>query len=243
MMLHKRGFFYLIVLGALAIVFLYYYQFDQIKFGQELLISTDQSIVQPRLIQGTLIFILRSISIVFPILPGTYCSVLSGFLFGVKPGLVLIFFADFFSCTSSFFISRKFGRDFVAKLLGKTQIKKIENLSQRYLEKNLFLMTSFLLTNFFDFVCYAMGLTKLKWIKFMPALIISILISDAPFVAGGYALRGVKEISIKKIINGDIQVLQGPYLSVFIISVTTIFILAFINNRIIKNSDKSNQNL
>ncbi len=170
-----------------------------------------------------LIFILRSISIVIPVIPGTYCSVIAGYIYGVKTGLILIFLADLISCSSSFFLSRRFGRKFVKRLLGPRQMLRVENISQRYLESNIFLMTGFLMTQFFDFVCYAVGLTKVSWKKFIPALIISIVISDIPFVAGGYTLRGLKGVTISQLLNGEVQALKGHYLIIFIATILAIF--------------------
>lgn len=176
-----------------------------------------------------IIFLLRSISIVIPILPGTYCSVLSGYFFGFEKGLIIIFMADMLSCTSSFFISRQFGREFIKKLVGKKLMYRVEDFSQQHLEKNFFLMTSFLMSNFFDFVCYGIGLTKVPWKKFMPALVFSILISDAPFVASGMGLKQLGGIEIEEILNGNIKSIQGFPLWIFIGSVTVIFSLALIN--------------
>ena len=44
-----------------------------------------------------LLFVLRSISIVVPVLPGTIFSVAAGFQFGFTQRLVIIFIADFLS--------------------------------------------------------------------------------------------------------------------------------------------------
>lgn len=46
-------------------------------------------------------------------------------------------------------------------------------------------MTAFLMTGLFDFVCYGVGLTKTPWQKFIPALLISIALSNPPIVALG----------------------------------------------------------
>ena len=181
------------------------------------------------------IFFLRSISIIIPIIPGTYCAVIAGYLYGIKSGMLIMLLADFISCSSSFFISRRLGRDFVKRLLGKNQMKRIEGISKRYLEDNLFLMTGFLMTSWFDFVCYAVGLTRLSWKKFMPALFLSILISDLPFVAGGYTLSGLKGVNISQILNGEVKVLQGPYLLVLIISALIIFGMGLFNSFVRKN--------
>ena len=180
-----------------------------------------------------LVFILRSISIIIPILPGTIFSAVAGFQFGFNKGLVIIFFADFVSCSISFLLARKLGRNYISKLLGSRQMKRVESISNDYLENNYFLMTALLMSGFFDFVCYAIGLTKITWKRFMPALIFSIIISDSPFVASGFAASKIKDIGLKnflqKLLNGDLNIISGNYLSLFIISFIIIFILAMIN--------------
>ena len=180
-----------------------------------------------------LLFLLRSISIVIPILPGTIFSVVAGFQFGFAQGLVIIFFADFISCSTSFLLARKLGRNYIRKLLGTRQMRRVESISKDYLEKNYFLMTALLMSGFFDFVCYAIGLTKITWKRFMPALIFSIIISDAPFIASGFAARKIKDIGLnnflQKTLNGELDLISGNYLFLFIISFLTIFLLAIIN--------------
>ena len=130
---------------------------------------------------------------------------------------------------------RILGISLVSSLLGNKQMIKIEKLSKKYLDENFFLMTAFLMTQFFDFVSYALGLTKVKWRKYLPALIMSIIISDAPFVSGGHAIKSIENVSIDKIINGEVNILNGQYLSIFILSVLIIFLLGILNHRLKKN--------
>jgi uncharacterized membrane protein YdjX (TVP38/TMEM64 family) len=106
---------------------------------------------------------------------------------------------------------------------------KIENISKRYLEDNFFLMTGLLMTSWFDFVCYAVGLTKISWKKFMPALIFSIIISDIPFVAAGYTLSGFNDVSLKKIFYGEVDIISGNYLFLLIGSAFLVFCLGLLN--------------
>ncbi|MEM7772547.1 MAG: VTT domain-containing protein [Cyanobacteria bacterium P01_E01_bin.6] len=134
------------------------------------------------------IFLLRFTSVVIPALPGTAYSVLAGALLGFTQGLAVICLADLCSCSLSFFLSRRYGQGLVKKLVGDRFMDRIDNLSKRHLERNFFLMTGFLMTGFFDFVCYGVGLTKAPWFKFAPALIISIAISNPPIVALGAGL-------------------------------------------------------
>ena len=134
------------------------------------------------------LFFLRFTSVVIPALPGTAYSVLAGGLLGFSQGLLVICLADVCSCSLSFFLSRQFGRSFVQRLVGKRFIARVDNLSQKHLERNFFLMTAFLMTGFFDFVAYGVGLTQASWLKFIPALILSIGISNPPIVALGAGL-------------------------------------------------------
>ena len=187
-----------------------------------------------------LLFLLRSISIIIPVLPGTIFSAAAGFQFGFTQGLVIIFFADFVSCSISFLLARKLGRNYIGRLLGSRQMRKVESISQDYLENNYFLMTALLMSGFFDFVCYAIGLTKIKWKRFMPALIFSIIISDSPFVASGFAARKIKDIGLtnflQRILNGELGMISGNYLLLFIVSFLIIFALAMINLYLNKRS-------
>ena len=102
-------------------------------------------------------------------------------------------------------------------------------------------MTALLMSGFFDFVCYAIGLTKITWKKFMPALIFSILISDSPFVASGFAARKIKDIGLtnflQKILNGELGMISSEYLILFIITFLIIFSLAMINLYLSKKSN------
>ncbi len=187
------------------------------------------------------LFTLRSISIIIPILPGTIFSAASGFYFGFTQGLIIIFFADFFACSTSFLLARKLGRNYISRLLGSRQMRRVESISQDYLENNYFLMIALLMSGFFDFVCYAIGLTRITWKKFIPALIFSIIISDSPFVASGFAARRIKDVGLKnflqKILNGELEMISGNYLFLFIISFLIIFTLAMINMYINKRSN------
>ena len=139
------------------------------------------------------IFGLRFISVVIPAIPGTAYSALAGALLGFIQGAIVICLADLFSCSLSFYLSRQYGREFVQKLIGERFMNRVDRLTQQHLEGNLFLMSAFLMTGFFDFVCYAIGLTKTAWISFLPALILSIIISNPPIVAlGAGILEGGK---------------------------------------------------
>jgi len=188
-----------------------------------------------------LILLLRFTSIVIPILPGTYCLLISGYLFGLVNGLLISFIADLVACSISFSLSKKFGSKILQRVMSKKYLNKFENLSKKYLEKNFFLLTGFLMTGWFDFVSYGVGLTKLSFRKFLLALIVSVLLSDLPFVATGNGFRELQnqKFNIKKIIDGEVPSLQKEYLIIFIASVILIFgigiIGAIIKSKYIKS--------
>ncbi len=176
------------------------------------------------------VLILRLISIVIPILPGTYCLLLSGYLFGLGNGLLISFIADFLACSISFSLSKRFGRKILKRVMSRKYLNKFENLSKNHLEQNFFLLTGFLMTGWFDFVSYGVGLTKLKWRKFILALIFSVILSDLPFVATGNGFRELQNqnFNIKNILDGNVPSLQKEYLIVFIVSVVLIFSIGII---------------
>ena len=186
------------------------------------------------------IILLRLTSIIIPILPGTYCLLISGYLFGLINGLLISCIADLIACSLSFSISRIYGRKLIQRIIPKRLLNKFESLSKNYLERNFFLLTGCLMTGWFDFVSYGVGLTKLKWKTFFSSLFLSVVLSDLPFVATGSGIRKIKDqnITLKQIIDGDIPSLDQKFLIVFIFSALIIFSIgifsSFLNKKIIK---------
>ena len=247
-LMRRQGFRYIIISSFILVLILSFISFD-VNTIRDFFYNVVGELDKNRFFNLALIFLLfllRSVSIIVPILPGTIFSVAAGFQFGFVQGLVLIFFADFLSCSISFLLARKLGRNYVRNLLGSKQMGRVESISRDYLEKNYFLMTALLMSGFFDFVCYAIGLTKITWKRFMPALIFSIIISDSPFVASGFAARNIKDIGLRnflqKILNGELDMISGNYLFLFIGSFLLIFILALINIYLNKRSNIVNIN-
>ncbi len=131
------------------------------------------------------LILLRSLSIVIPAIPSTAYSVLAGTLFGFWQGIAIIAIADFAACSGNFYLAKRYGRGIVQRLVGQRFMGKVDSFSSNHLENNPFLVAGFLMTGLFDFVCYAVGLTQMEWRKFLPALILGIVISTPPVVALG----------------------------------------------------------
>lgn len=140
-----------------------------------------------------IILFLRLTSIVVPALPGTAYAILSGALFGFAQGVIVIAIADFLACTTNFFIARRYGRGVVQRLVGERFMNRLDQWSRKYLEGNLFLMTGALMSSFFDYICYAAGLSRMPWKRFISALGLSIALVKPPVVAvGAGILQGEK---------------------------------------------------
>lgn len=132
------------------------------------------------------IFSLRFISVVIPALPSTAWSLLAGgVLANFWTALITVVLADLFACSLGFYLAKQFGRNLVEKLVGSRFMDKVDKVNQRHLESNFFLLVGFLMTGLFDFVSYGAGLTTTKWVQFVPALLIGVLISNTPVVAIG----------------------------------------------------------
>jgi uncharacterized membrane protein YdjX (TVP38/TMEM64 family) len=131
------------------------------------------------------LFVLRFTSIVIPALPGTVYSVLAGGLLGFWKGLAVMVLADLGACSLSFWLARRYGRQPITRLVGERFMGRVDRFSQRHLERNFFLMSAFLMSGFFDFVAYGVGLSGAAWGKFLPALGLSIALSKPPIVALG----------------------------------------------------------
>lgn len=132
-----------------------------------------------------IVFGLRFTSIIVPVLPGTAYAILAGGLFGFSQGLLVVALADLTSCTFNFYIARRYGRGPVKRFVGEQFMEKVDRLAQQHLERNFFLMTGFLMTGLFDFAAYAIGLTKMRWQRYLLALVVSIAIAKPLWVATG----------------------------------------------------------
>lgn len=140
-----------------------------------------------------IILLLRLTSIVVPVLPGTGYAILSGALFGFGQGLLVIVIADFLACNINFFIARRYGRGVVQKMVGAQFMEKLDRWSQKYLEGNFFLMLGALMSSFFDYISYSIGLSRISGKRFISALGLSIVIVKPPVVAvGAGILQGEK---------------------------------------------------
>lgn len=159
------------------------------------------------------ILLLRLTSITIPVLPGTAYAVIAGAVFGVVQGTIVIVVADFLACGGNFFIARRYGRGPVERVVGAHFMGRLDRWSKKYLEGNFFLMTGALMSGFFDYICYAVGLSQMPARKFLSALALSVAISKPPIVAAGAGL-----------ISGERLLLGGSIVGVLAIAAVSAWI-------------------
>jgi uncharacterized membrane protein YdjX (TVP38/TMEM64 family) len=153
-----------------------------------------------------IVLLLRLASIVIPVLPGTALALLSGALFGFIQGLMVIAIADFLACSANFFIARRYGRKVVQRIVGEHFMNRLDRWGEKYLEGNFFLVTGALMSGFFDYICYAVGLSRMSWKRFTGALGLSIAIVKPPVVAAGAGILEGEKLLVGASILGVLAI-------------------------------------
>lgn len=105
------------------------------------------------------------LSHVFAPLAGTPGVLLGVTIYGIKTGISLLYIASLISATINFWISRKFGRKFVTKLVGEKSMKEVDEFTS--VEGQYVLLISRLFGfSIFEFISYAAGLTNISFKKY-----------------------------------------------------------------------------
>jgi uncharacterized membrane protein YdjX (TVP38/TMEM64 family) len=173
-----------------------------------------------------ILLLLRLSSIIIPVLPGTAYSLLAGALFGFGQGLAIILVADAIGCSANFWIARRYGRTVVQKIVGDRFMTKLDGWSQKYLESNFFLLTGGLMSSFFDYISYGIGLSKIPAKRFFMALGLSMVLIKPPVVAAGAGL-----------IQGDKLLIVGSFVGVLALAIAT----AWINRKKVTSKTTSDE--
>ncbi len=155
------------------------------------------------------IFVLRSISTIFPVISNLPYAILAGSVLDFKTAYITIFLADFISCQVAFLIARNLGREPVRRLVGLKAMKRIESFNQNQLEGNFFLMTGVLMTGLFDFLSYGLGLGGTRWRIFTSSLLLCLVIFDAVAVAIGAGLADSVYIAIAMVGMFGLAIITG----------------------------------
>lgn len=96
-------------------------------------------------------------------------------LYGYEEILLLFYITSIISAVITFYIARKWGRNIVIKLVGKKTMVEIDEIALVH-EKPLLIVGRTLGYYFFDFISYALGLTKISFKRYITYTIFLTLI-------------------------------------------------------------------
>lgn len=120
-----------------------------------------------------LFVLLCALSLVVAPLSGSSLFIAGGAIFGRQIGFLLSLIATVLGCSANFWISKKFGRGAVSRLIGKASLTELDQLTGRVTGNRGILYLTLLMPLSQDIVSYAAGLTPISYGRFAIALILS----------------------------------------------------------------------
>lgn len=117
--------------------------------------------------------IIYSLKPIIFVVPTSLLTILAGNIFGPFIGLALSMISSFIAASLAFYLARFFGKPFVDKIIGEKALKLDENI-----EKNGFIIMLLMRLSIvfpYDALCYASGLTKIKYRDFILGTMLGIL--------------------------------------------------------------------
>lgn len=124
-------------------------------------------------------------------LAGLPAVLLGASIYGIVKTIFFIYIAGLVSCAINFWISRRFGREWVARLMGKKTMKQVDDFTQVAGVKMLIAGRLFGFA-LFEIISYAAGFTNMK---FKTYFIITVIFSAIPAAIFGYAFKDVDFLS------------------------------------------------
>ncbi len=136
------------------------------------------------------------------LLPGSVLTLGAGFLFGVPVGLLSAWIGASFGACVAFLVGRTLARDWVArKVAGNPKFAAVDEAVGREGFKIVLLLR--LSPVFpFNFLNYALGLTKVSFGKYALASIIGMLPGGLMYVYFGSAARSLADVAAGKVDSG-----------------------------------------
>lgn len=102
------------------------------------------------------------LSHIFAPLSGTPGVLLGVAIYGIKTGMILLYIASLISAVANFYISRRYGRKIVTKLVGEKAMVEVDSFTSLQGEKAL-IGARILGFSAFEFISYAAGLTNISF--------------------------------------------------------------------------------
>lgn len=132
--------------------------------------------------------LLCAVSLIVAPLSGGSLFVVGGALFGKDVAWTLSWYASLVGCSINFWISRKFGRKAVSRFIGQRNLDGLDRFTERFQGKQDILGMIAIMPISQDVISYAIGLTRVPYIRFFIALVISSAVIVAAYIYLGTSL-------------------------------------------------------
>ncbi len=134
-----------------------------------------------------LVIVSLAVAMIISPIPNLPFMIAAGLAWGTPLGTLYSMLGQFAGATSVFFISRRFGRRFLPRMVGETVAERIDRLSESMGPMLVFWARMVPLVSF-DWASYAAGLTSMKYWRFILAAMGGAIIPTAIAVYFGESL-------------------------------------------------------
>ena len=142
---------------------------------------------------------LKATTFIVAPLNGVPLKVAAGALFGPWEGLAYAVLGDALGGSVNFWLARTFGRRGVRKVAGERAIAKLEALAQPLSSWRGLLVARVVTAAVFDLICYAAGLARVPYHRFLIVTVFGGLIPSAALVTLG---AGVSDGLVSQLLMG-----------------------------------------
>jgi uncharacterized membrane protein YdjX (TVP38/TMEM64 family) len=178
------------LLGALAIVIALYVTMALAL--QAIGLENAQHYIRGTGWRAPIIFtLLCTVSLIAAPLSSSSLFVVGGALFGKDMAWTLSWYASILGCSINFWLSRKFGRTVVSRFIGQGNLDELDRFTQQFQGHRDILGMIVLMPLSQDIVSYAVGLTRIPYLRFFVALSISGALIVAAYIYLGTSLLEV----------------------------------------------------
>lgn len=145
-----------------------------------------QRIVNEAGVWAPLVYVvLKASTFVIAPLSGASLKVSSGALFGLQNGIIYTLLGDLIGGSINFWIAKSLGRKIIAKIVGSSRIRYIDNLVHQIGGWQALLFARLFLATIYDFISYAAGLASIPFSHYLIVSLLGGLISTSFWVALG----------------------------------------------------------
>lgn len=115
--------------------------------------------------------VIQSVSIIIAPIGGSFIRIAMLSVFGAFPGVLIVYLVSTPAFFVNFYLAKRYGRRIVRKLVGDKGIERIDHIAADAGIEAVWVLAIFQNT-YFDFISYALGLTKMSYKTFATVNII-----------------------------------------------------------------------